>query len=335
MSRPRRPTIADVARRAVVDPAVVSKVLSNDPNLQVREQTRERVRQAAADLGYVPNFTARRLRTGAMAIGLLVPDYRNPGYTEIIAGAEEAAGERGTVLWTASTQGDDPDRYLSLMRSGIVDALLIAGARTGDQLAQLVANGPPILLVNRRSAGIDRWLVLEDERAAEMATDRLIAAGHRRIGFIGGRQDLDTAARRCAGYLTALQRAGIPADPRLRAFGEYTPEGGAQALGDILSASTSVSAFVITHGLAGLGAWDELRRRGYRVPEDISIIGINRMPFEILRQPAMSRVELPLRELGRRAVHLVLDTPPQEPINEVFVGPVALIEGDTIGPPAS
>lgn len=317
-----------------MDPAVVSKVLRNDPNFQVREQTRERVRQAAADLGYVPNFNARRLRSSAGAIGLLVSDYRNPGSADIIAGAEQRAADRGILLWTASTEGVPLDRSLSLLRSGIVDALLISGARPGDQLGELVRGGPPALLVNRRAAGIDRWVVLEDERAASMATERLLAEGHRRIGFIGGQQDLDTAARRHAGYVAALQAAGLHADPRLRAFAEYTPEGGARAVTQILTAAASVTALVVSHGLPALGAWSELRKRGLRVPEDISLIGINRLPEETLRYPSMTRVELPLRSLGSRAVDLVLDSPALEPIHEVFAGPVALVEGDTVAPPA-
>jgi LacI family transcriptional regulator len=301
----------------------------------VRAETRERVRQAAIELGYQPNFHARRLRRSrASVLGLLVPDYQNPGFAEIIAGAEEVAGERDVVLWTSSSDGYPRGRRAALFRSGMVDALLIAGARTGDDPGELIRDGPPVLLVNRRIAGLDRWIVLEDERAAGMATERLIAAGHRRIAFIGGTHDLDTAARRYAGYLAALEGAGITPDPRLRAFGEYTPDGGATALRQILDSTRLPTAVVVAHGLAGFGVWHALHERGFQVPRDMSIIGINRLPHESYRVPSMTRVELPLKALGRRAAELVLDLPPTEPIHETLVGAIALVEGDTVAPPA-
>lgn len=333
MRRGRRPTIADVARLAAVDPSVVSKVLNADPSLQVRDQTRERVRNAVAELGYVPNYTARRLRSGSGAIGLLVPEYWTPGNADIIAGAEEAATARGTLLWTASTEGYPQARYLDLFRSGIVDALLVAGARTADELAAIALSGPPVLLVNNRTTGADRWLVGEDDRAAAIATERLLQAGHRRIGFISGRPDLHWTERRRVGFLQAMDRAGIPADPRWQAYGDLTPEGGAAAIGQILAWSERPTALVVFHGHACLGAWAELRSRGLRVPEDLSLITISRLPFERTRSPAVTRVEMPLRAIGRRAVELVLDTPPTAPIHEVLVGPVTFIDGDTVGPP--
>lgn len=334
MANGRRPTIADVARRAAVDPAVVSKVLRDDPGLQVREQTRERVRQAAADLGYVANFNARRLRSGAGALGLLVQEFWTPGNAEIVAGAEETAAARGILLWTASMEGYPPDRYLSLFRSGIVDALLIAGGGEPQDLAALAASGPPLLMVNHRTEGIDRWLVLEDDRAAALATDRLLEAGHRRIGFIGGREGFHWDGRRRIGHLAAMERAGIEADPRLLASVDLTTEGGKEGVARILSTGAPVTALVVSHGLACLGAWSELRSRGLQVPDDISLIAITRFPFERLRSPALTRVELPLRAIGRRAVELILDMPPTAPIGEVFIGPMSIVEGDTIAPPS-
>ena len=186
-----RITIADVAREAGVDRAVVSKVLSDDPSLRVRDETRQRVKEAAAALAYRPNFHARGLaRARAGAIGLLVPS-GNPLIVNIIAGAESVAEERGLLLWTASHEGELTERYLRLLRSGAVDGALVAGLRAGYDAKELFHDPRvPTLLVNRRSVGAERWIILDDERAARMATEHLISsrAYPHRMGGGSGRR---------------------------------------------------------------------------------------------------------------------------------------------------
>ena len=189
MRSTRRPTIDDVARRAVVDRAVVSKVLNDDPSLRVREETRQRVRQAAKELGYEPNFHARRLtQARTRAIGLLVPEYRNPGFAEIIAGAEEAAAERDLLLWTASSDGYPPERHAALYRSGIVDALLIAGSSlmvySGFRFVQQAHEaGLPIAIVNRGRTRGDAFADMKVEGdVGTVLTDAVGGQNRRRIG---------------------------------------------------------------------------------------------------------------------------------------------------------
>ncbi len=155
----QRATITDVARRAGVDRAVVSKVLSGDPALRVREETRQRVRAAASELQYRPNFHARGLaRAQGGAVGLLVP-VGNPLMVPVIAGAEEAASERGLLLWTAAHEGELTERYLRLLQSGAVDAALVAGLLAGYSADELLRDPRvPTLLVDRRTVGSDRWV---------------------------------------------------------------------------------------------------------------------------------------------------------------------------------
>jgi LacI family transcriptional regulator len=330
-----RPTIIDVARRAGVDRAVVSKVLSNDPGLRVRDETRERVRQASADLGYLPNFHARGLaRAKAGALGLLVPD-GNPLFTEIMAGAEEVATERDLLLWTATHQGYLPDRFRRLLRGGIVDALLVSGLRAEvDAHALFAETQVPVILVNRRSPGADRWVILEDERAAHEATEHLIRLGHKRLAFLGGPRTVDTAERRMRGFRRAMEAAGLTVDESLVVFGDYSPVGGDREIAELLARSSRPTAIVAADAPIGLGAWHALDARGVAVPGDISLIAIHRLPFEEYRVPALTCVQLPLRALGRRAAELVLDMPPDAPIHEVVADTIVITEGGTVAPPA-
>ncbi len=335
--RSARPTISDVAARAAVDRAVVSKVLSGDPGLRVREETRARVRQAAADLGYLPNFHARGLaRSRAGALGLLVPD-GNPLFHEVMAGAEEAATQRDLLLSTATHQGSLPERFLRLLRGGIVDALLVSGLRAEvDAQALFRETRVPVILVNRRSRGSERWVVLDDERAARMATQHLLALGHREVAFVGGPRGVDTAERRLAGFRAAMADAGRAVPDGRVIHAAYQAAAGEAAVGQLLAAADHggwPTAIVTADAPLGLGAWHALAARGIGVPGDISLIAIHRLPFEEYRVPALTCIELPLRTLGRRAAELVLDTPPDAPIQELITEGVELFLGDTTAPP--
>ena len=328
-------TIADVARQAGVDRAVVSKVLSGDPSRRVRDETRQRVREAAAALDYRPNFHARSLasaRTGA--VGLLVP-VDNPLMVPLIAGAEEAAAERGLLLWTTAHEGELTERYLRLLRSGAVDAALVAGLRAGYSADRLLRDPRvPTLLVDRRTVGSERWIILDDERAARLATEHLIALGHTRIGWAGGRAGVDTAERRQNGIRDAMAAADLWLDPSWVVGTDYTPEGGAGAVAEIMRSRTRPTAIVAADPTEALGAWHELVREGLRVPQDVSLIAIHKLPAEDYRVAPLTCVEMPLRELGRRSVELVLDTPWGVPIRETLTDGYRVTDGATVAPVA-
>ncbi len=330
-----RATIVDVARQAGVDRAVVSKVLSDDPSLRVREETRQRVRAAAAALQYRPNFHARGLaRAEAGAIGLLVP-VGNPLMLPVIAGAEEAAAEGGLLLWTMAHEGELTERYLRLLRSGAVDAALVAGLRAGYYAEELLQDPRvPTLLVDRRTVGADRWIILDDERAARLATEYLIDQGHTRIGWAGGRAGVDTAQRRQNGVRDAMATADLWLDPSWVVATDYTPAGGAQAAAEILKSPVRPTAIVAADPNEALGVWHELDRRGLRVPEDISLIAIHRLPAEDYRITPLTCVEMPLHELGRRSVELVLRTPWDDPIREVLTDGYSVSVGATVAHPS-
>ena len=329
-----RATIADVAEQAGVDRAVVSKVLSDDPSLRVREETRQRVLEAATALRYRPNFHARGLaRAQAGAIGLLVPA-GNPLMVPIIAGAEEVAAERGLLLWTASHEGGLTERYLRLLRSGAVDAALLAGLRAGHDADELFRDPHlPTLLVNRRSVGAARWVVLDDERATRLATEYLIAHGHRRIGWAGGPAGVDTAERRQDGFRDAMAAAGLELDPAWIVRAEYTASGGAEAAATILRSPVRPTAIVAADANEGLGVWHALHAHGLSVPGDVSLIAIHKLPAEDYRIPSMTCVEMPLKQLGRRAAELVLDLPWDAPIRETLQTELTISDGTTVAPP--
>jgi LacI family transcriptional regulator len=310
---------------------VVSKVLSDDPSLRVRDETRARVHAAATALAYRPNFHARGLaRAQAGAVGLLIPA-GDPLVVPVIAGAEEAADERGLLLWTAHHDGELTERYLRLLQSGAVDAALVAGLRAGYH-AEALLHDPrvPTLLVDRRTVGSDRWVILDDERAARIATEHLIGLGHTRIGWAGGRAGVDTAQRRANGIRDAMAAADLWLDPSWIVAADYTPAGGGRAVAEIMRSEVRPTAIVAADPNEALGVWHELQRRGLRVPQDISLIAIGKLPSEDYRLVPLTCVEMPLHRLGRRSVELVLDTPWDTPIRETLSEGFVIARGATV-----
>ncbi|MCI2416789.1 LacI family transcriptional regulator [Saccharopolyspora sp. K220] len=332
----RRSTIADVAARAGVDRAVVSRLLNADPRLSIRESTRQRVLDAIEELGYQPNAAARSLRTArTRTIALLVPDYINPAYGEIIEGAEAAAAKVGCSLMTASLQAADDsfERYVERLGHGRVDGLLLAaGGVRGTREDELERLGLPWLCVNRTGPGRRRYVVLDDERAAALAVEHLVQLGHRRLAFISGPEDSDSARRRQLGHRSAIKAAGLARGPVVH--GNYTPRGGAEAMAKILEAEQRPTAVLVANVASATGALHTARRMGVRVPQDISVIAVHDLTVAPFLDPPLTTVRMALDGLGARAVELLLERAANAEIRETVREPTELVIRESTAPPS-
>lgn len=333
------PRIRDVAAHAEVDPSVVSRVINRDPNLVIRPETRQRVLNAIAALEYKPNAAARSLRTArADTYGLMIPDFANPVYAEIIKGAELAALKTGRLLLTGSSS-TPPDlvsgAYVSELGEGRVDGLLLAGNQaTGKILDVLTQRRLPWMLLNRQSSRQPaRFVALDDEQAAGIAVDHLVQLGHVRIGHVAGPPSAGTARMRRRGYLKALRRAGLPFDEELLVRGDYTPHDGARAMGELLALDRRPTAVFVGNVTSAIGALDTVRRSGLSVPGDVSVIAIHDFEIAAFLSPPLTTVRMPLAELGRRGVELLASTDPNAPVREVVRGPMELVLRDSTAPP--
>jgi LacI family transcriptional regulator len=333
---PGKVTLNDVAMLAGVDRSVVSRVINEDPRLSVRPETRQRVRDVIEKLGYRPNAAARSLRTAqAYMYGLLIPDFANPVYAEIIKGAEQAANGLGRGLMTVSSAGVrlGLDHYLDLLGQGRVDGLLFAGEESGPELAQLRAFRVPWVLVNRALDGCPRYLVLDDEHASELAVRHLVGLGHTRIAHLAGLDGVDTARRRRAGYLAAMREAGLAVDPGAVVSADYSPAGGAAAMDRLLAAPEPPTAVYVANAVAATGALHALHARGVRVPADLSVLAVHDMPLASHLVPALTTVRMPLVELGRRALELLAGCGADDTISEVVREPMELVVRESTAPP--
>jgi LacI family transcriptional regulator len=329
-------TLADVASLAGVDRSVVSRVMNNDTALSIREETRDRVLSAIRELDYRPNAAARSLRTSrARTIGLFIPDFANPVYAQVIAGAEAAAAEVGCVLVTGTDEAvENMDAgYVDLLGTGRVDGVLLAGGTvSADERQRFEAAGVPYLLLNRRGRDSHRFVVLDDAKAAQMAVAHLVELGHTSIGFVGGPPGADTAQRRQAGYLAALRSAGLEPDERLQTNADYTPAGGYRALGQLVTGPARPTAVLVANVASAIGVLKAAQRHGLDVPGDLSVVAVHDLPLAEFLMPALTTVSMPLRELGERAVRLLLETPAQAPIEEQVSRPMTLVVRESTAP---
>jgi LacI family transcriptional regulator len=332
----RRVTITDVAKLARVDPSLVSRVVNDDERLVIRDETRARVLAAVQDLHYHPNAAARSLRTNhSGTLGLLIPDFANPIYAEIIKGAEQAATERRSVLLTGTAFPDRPERYVELLASGQVEALILASDRIAPAAIQaMMATRRPLVSINLAIAGIPRSIVADDARASRIAMEHLLTLGHLRIAHIRGPASSDTARRRLSGYRRALRAAGLELDPTLVVGAGYTTEDGVLAMHQLLGLPRRPTAVLVANVAAAIGALSAARREGVRVPHDISLVAIHDIALASYLSPALTTVSLPLAEMGRASVLAAL-TEGGADGQRIVRGPMGLIVRESTGHPPS
>jgi DNA-binding LacI/PurR family transcriptional regulator len=315
-------TIYDVAKKAGVSTATVSKVLSNTP--YVSEPTRARVLDAVDALEYVPSLVARGLSKAQTFILALVipytPDYlySDPHLLELIRGIDDEARLRHYSL-LLSTGGAMPvrravDRATGsgpawMHRGSYVDGvLLIAASALGGSLADLgFADRPAVSVGYYAPAGCTATVHADDRQGAHAATRHLIELGHARIGVISAARPLTALARRLEGYHDALGEAGLPADPGLIALGDFSPESGHQAATELLARHPRPTAIFAFNDRMAMGAIRCLREAGLSVPGDIAIVGFDDIPAAALADPPLSTVRQPAQDMGASAARLLFE----------------------------
>jgi LacI family transcriptional regulator len=334
--RPARARLADVASAAGVSKSTVSRVLSGDPTLSVRDETRERVRALAQELDYRPHPVAKALATPTTgALALLVPNLSNPAYVEIIRGAYRRAREHGYVLLCAEDfeEQEADEAFTELVDGGRVDGLLIASARPENRLlGALARHWVPHVFVNRSVPGAAGNVTLDVARASRLAYEHLAALGHTAIGHVAGPYDVQSARGREEAFLAAAAEHGHPAPPVAR--GAFTPPGGAAAAERLLGEHPEVTA-VFTSSLAqAIGLLHVARGLGRAIPGQLSVIAYDEVPVAEYLSPPLTTIAMPLSEVGAAGVDILVELLDGAPARSQVLGtePV-LVERGSTGPP--
>ncbi|KAB8171136.1 LacI family DNA-binding transcriptional regulator [Streptomyces sp. 3MP-14] len=344
-------TLADVAVRAGVSAATVSRVLNG--NYPVAGATRNRVLRAVEELEYVVNGPASALAAATSdLVGVLVNDIADP-FFGIMAGAvqteigEPTAERGGPKLAVVCNTGGSPERELTfltlLQRQRAAAVVLTGGALEDDahrvaltgRLGRLESAGARVVLCGRPPlADTDFPAVTFDNReGARLITEHLLTLGHRRLGYLAGPQARTTTRHRLEGHRAALSAAGLAGDAgRLTVRGDYGRSAGYAGALELLSREPELTAIVAANDTVALGACAALRDRGVRIPEDVSITGFDDLPFAVDATPALTTVRLPLHEAGVRAGKLALGRE-EPPADGVVTCGGELMVRDSTAPP--
>ncbi|QGV80556.1 LacI family DNA-binding transcriptional regulator [Streptomyces ficellus] len=346
-------TLADVAARARVSPATVSRVLNG--NYPVAAATRERVLRAVDELDYVLNGPASALAAATSdLVGILVHDIADP-FFGIIAGAaqhamvEGAPGRAGgEKLAVVCNTGGSPEReltYLTLLQRQRAAAVVLTGgavddpehtAATAAKLARLTNGGTRVVLCGRPpvpGAAVTATLTFDNRGGARRLTEHLLSLGHERIGYVAGPAERTTTRHRLEGHLSAMRDAGLAAGlDRLTAHGSYDRRSGYDATLELLRREPGLTAIAAANDTVALGVCAALRDQGRRVPDDVSVAGFDDLPFSVDAAPALTTVRLPLHEAGARAGRLATGTEAPPPGGVATVGAELVVRSSTARP---
>jgi LacI family transcriptional regulator len=298
-------TIADVAAKAGVSTATVSRVLAGVG--RARPETQARVLEAARDLDYRPSEVARSLkRRSTQTLGLIITDIENPYFPQLVRSVEDAARAAGYSVLLCNA-ADDPEReafYLDLLVERRVDGLVIAasslGARQGDWLT---APPIPVVLVNTAAPEADVPTIMSDNQSgSRMVAEHLLGLGHRRFGYLMPPPRHVDAPDRLAGVRRALREADLAPEALQVARGEALVWGGEVAADELLDRSPETTAFVAYNDLMAIGALRALRRRGRRVPAEASVAGFDDVAMAAYVDPPLTTIAQRTDEMGRWAV---------------------------------
>ena len=342
----RQVTLKDVADRAGVSSATVSRVLND--NYPVAASTRERVLEAVRHYDYVVNVHAQALvhaRSGVL--GIVVADVSDPFFSEIVRGAQQVASEAGRMAMICSS-GGDPARelqYVTLLRTHRADAVILVGAGSEraddqDELARqadgMARQGSRLVLVGRPAPqGTDAASVVEVDNAGagSLVAEHLTGLGHRRILYLAGPGERTSTTARLNGFLRRARSRRVARTGITVVHGDLSRGSGRRLVQQALQGSTDFTAVAASNDLMAIGALRELRDAGLRVPQDVSVMGVDDVPGAADVTPGLTTVHLPLHQMGAEGAELALET--MGPRVLPVLGVHLVERGSTSSPPAA
>ena len=325
----RRSTLVLVAERAGVSIASVSRVLNGLP---ASEAITERVKNAASELGYVPDATARSLKIGRTEqIALAVADVGNPVYVSMMHAVNEVVSDAGFRLVLSST-GSNPADQIDLLKSlgrGYADGLILSPLRvTPELLDELRISRLPVVVVGSLPEGINVDSVRANSRkGVGLAVRHLHERGRRQIAFLNGPFDTVPGTARLGGYIRAMTKLGLPLNSDLQVeAADFTYQAGLIATETLLEQSTP-DAIVCANDLLAVAAMKIIAARGLRVPQDIALVGMDDTDIAQLANPSLTSVDLGSARRARKAAKLLLSrlNNRDRPAKSIVVPPALVI----------
>ena len=305
----RKVTILDIAEKARVSPATVSRVINK--SVVVKESKRKVVLEAMDELGFRPNALARGLVSGrSMTIGVLTQDIGSPLYDNIAKGVIHGLKSSGysAVLADGLWRENKEVEVINTLLDRQVDGLVLIGGRVSESELVKLRQRVPVILVGRELRGWEDYCVsIDNFSAAYEGTKFLIELGHRRIAHVKGRHNQEDAEQRFRGYRKALADAGIELIPDLVYQGDFFPQSGVLAVSSFLERGESFTAVFAANDMMAMGVRRALHQRSIRCPEDVSVVGFDDQIETAYLVPSLTTIRQPSVEMGMAASAALLD----------------------------
>jgi Transcriptional regulators len=308
-----RVTMKDVAERAGVSIAIVSRVINKDPTLNIKSETRQSVIDAVNDMNYVPNLRARGLRTQkTYVIGVVITDIMNPFYTEVVKGIQNAADKAGYAVLLFDT-GDDMKKernIIDFVQSQCVDGIILGSIYYGDEIIGILDNTDMKYVMMNRVSSLSKapYVRTDDIAGMSMIVDYLAGLGHKKIAYLSGPLYADTALKRMEGYRKALLKNDIEYNSKYIRETNFDVETGEACCMDILRACNDddmPTAICAGNDMVAIGAMNALKKSGYSVPEDFSVTGYNNIWISGILTPALTTINTPQQAMGRKTFEIL------------------------------
>ena len=337
--------MADLARELNVSMTTISRALSD--HFSIGPAMKQKVLKLAKKYNYQPNHLASALRKGkSKLLGVVVPYIEGRFFPSVVHGIETAASKAGYNVIICQSNEDVAQEHRSLdsLLSAQVAGVLVSLSRTTrdyQHFDQLRSRGVPLVYFDRVMEGDDvNAVVLDDREGGYLATRHLLAQGCRRVAHLAGPQHLNIYKNRRQGYFDALRAAGLPEDERLVIYTDMLQEQGAAGLRQLLALPNPPDAVFAAGDFSALGAMQEARRQGLRVPDDVAIAGFSNESFTLVAEPNITTVDQRCEEMGQAAVRLLLEAIDSKGVafapRQVSLRPELLVRGSSLRPaPAS
>jgi len=331
MNKNTEPTIHDIARELNISASTVSRALNNNPRISLK--TKEKIKAVADSMGYRPNTLASNLRNKkSNTIGIVVPLINRHFFSSVISGVEDVAYKAGynVVISQSNDQASKEIDIVHSMFTNRVDGLIISIAmqtENFDHLKLFRKKHIPLVFFDRAVPEIETdKIVVDDFDGGFRVTQHLINQGYKRIGHLAGPQNLRTYFDRKNGYLEALKQNGISTDESLGLVNTLTSEDGTLAAQQLMSLQNPPDAIFCGNDTTALSLMIYLRNKGFRIPQDIGIVGFSNEPFSKVVSPSISTIAQPGFEMGQKAAELIIrKIENQERTYQTIVLPTELI----------
>ncbi len=320
-----RVTIKDIARMCNVSVTTVSRVLNNKTET-IGKDTVIRIREKIEEIGYRPNSVARSMITGiSHTIGLVIPDVRNPFFSELARGVEDYMNDReyGVFLCNTDSSLEKEKQYIDLLKGKFTDGIIFTTQNKNEHsqyFGNFLHKSYPVVLIERYMDESEQIpsIFVDNRGGAEKLCDFIISKGHSKIACITGPLETTNAGLRLEGYRDSLRKHGIQVEEKLIVEGSYRYGSGYEAMKNLLDRTRNgFTAVFACNDMMAYGACKALEEEGMSVPEDMSLAGFDNIKFPDVLRPRLTSVELPAYEMGRKAAEMLFSIMKKEALEAV------------------